>query len=72
MQTLKHRFFEVRKAHGLKQQEFADRIGLTQAAVSQFETGERFPSVESIWAVHKAFGTELDYLIYEVAADANA
>lgn len=62
MMTAIRRF---RKALGLTQEEFATEIGMSQASISRFETGERKPDVDDLIAIAKFFGCKVDDLIKE-------
>lgn len=53
----------LRKAHGLTQEEFAVALGMSQASVSRFETGERKPDIDDLIAIAKFFGCKVDDLI---------
>lgn len=52
-----------RKLLGLTQEELADKLGMTQAAISRFETGGRKPDVDDLIAIAKFFGCKVDDLI---------
>lgn len=52
-----------RKMLGLTQEELADKLGMTQAAISRFETGDRKPDVDDLIAIAKFFGCKVDDLI---------
>lgn len=52
-----------RKLLGLTQEELADKLGMTQAAISRFETGDRKPDVDDLTAIAKFFGCKVDDLI---------
>ena len=53
----------VRKDNGLKQQEFADRIGTTRCHVSRIEPGIKMASIDLLAAIAETFNVSLDYLI---------
>ncbi len=38
----------LRKAKGLSQEEFADKIGVSRQSVSKWESGQSFPDLEKI------------------------
>lgn len=59
MTTLK----QLRKQRGLSQCELAVSIGVSQGAVSQWESGAAKPTVENLVAIAKALGCKLDDLI---------
>ena len=44
----------VRKEHGISQKELADKIGVSQSAVNQWEVGKRIPKVQTIFRLSKA------------------
>ncbi len=52
-----------RKARGLTQAEFAEALGMSQASISRFETGERKPDVDDLIAIARYFGCKVDDLI---------
>lgn len=52
-----------RKLLGLTQEELAVKLGMTQAAISRFETGDRKPDVDDLIAIAKFFGCKVDDLI---------
>ena len=52
-----------RKRLGLTQEEFAAALGMSQASISRFETGERKPDVDDLIAIAKFFGCKVDDLI---------
>lgn len=47
----------------LSKTELASRSGLTVSAISQFESGDRDPSLESLVKLADAFGVATDYLV---------
>ena len=53
----------LRKARGLTQKEFAMEIGMSQASISRFESGDRKPDVDDLIAIAKFFGCKVDDLI---------
>lgn len=54
---------KYRKRLGLTQEEFAAALGMSQASISRFETGERKPDVDDLIAIAKFFGCKVDDLI---------
>ena len=52
-----------RKDRGLTQEEFATALGIRQATVSRYETGEAKPPLETLIAIANFFGCKLDDLI---------
>lgn len=59
MTTLK----KIRKLHHISQIELAQEIGVTQGAVSQWESGVAKPTLENLIAIAKFFGCKVDDLI---------
>jgi transcriptional regulator with XRE-family HTH domain len=54
---------ELRDAEGLNQGQFAKKVGLTQAAISQFEDGKRFPSSKALQKIAAGLGLSIDILL---------
>lgn len=52
-----------RKMLGLTQEELAIKLGMTQAAISRFETGDRKPDVDDLIVIARFFGCKVDDLI---------
>jgi transcriptional regulator with XRE-family HTH domain len=50
----------ARQRAGLSQRELATRAGLTQAAVSRLESGDRLPRLETLLALAEAAGHVLE------------
>lgn len=63
------RLRQTREMHGLNQTELAKRAGLTAAAVSQLESGDRMPAFETQVKLAKALGTSVSYLLGEESPD---
>lgn len=61
--TLKER----RQAAGLTQVKLAEKIGVTQSAIVQWETERTKPGITSLMAMAKLYGCSVEQL----AADAN-
>ncbi|MBA8910695.1 helix-turn-helix domain-containing protein [Aminobacter ciceronei] len=49
-------FARLRKESGLSQEQVAERADLTQQYISGIETGKRNPTIETLYAIAKAFG----------------
>lgn len=54
---------ELREEHGLTQQEAASRIGITQSAMSRFESGERGFGIAELRIIARAYGKTLAELL---------
>ncbi|MCI1666991.1 MAG: helix-turn-helix domain-containing protein [Olsenella sp.] len=55
----------VRTKAGLTQEQFAQRLGVTRQAVSNWENGRNLPDIEVVIAMSRTFGVSLDELILE-------
>lgn len=54
---------ELRKKKNLTQQELADKLNITDKAVSKWERGLSYPDITSISKLAKVLGVESSYLI---------
>ena len=54
---------ELRKQHGLTQQQLADRVGVTKSVISFYELKERAPSPEVLTKLSYIFHVSTDYLL---------
>lgn len=61
--TFGKRLEECRKRVLMDQDEFADSIGVTRAAVSHYECDRRQPSLETLVAMSDVLGVTTDYLL---------
>ncbi|MBD5099536.1 MAG: helix-turn-helix transcriptional regulator [Clostridiales bacterium] len=59
---MKERIKKLRKALGLTQQEFADKIGTAQNNIAGYETGKRSPSAAVISLICKTFNVSEAWL----------
>lgn len=57
---LGRRIRELRKAHGLTQQQVADRIDCVESFVSHIENGKTKPSLETLLRLGQLFQVSLD------------
>ena len=57
------RLTEVRKNKNVAAKNVAEALGLSKAAVSQFESGKNAPSVAVLCALADYFGVSIDYLV---------
>lgn len=53
----------LRKSKRLSQAEFGERVGVTNRAVSKWESGTAMPSTETLLAISQEFGVPLDYFL---------
>lgn len=59
----KDRLRELREESGMSQPQLAERIGVTNGAVGNWETGERYPRKTAVNALADVFGVTVDYLM---------
>ena len=55
--------YALRKSKGMTQQELADQLGVTNKAVSKWETGEAFPETAQLIPLSDIFGVTVDDLL---------
>lgn len=63
MKKYSNRVKELRLAKSLSQEQLAEKIGLTKQAISQYERGERSPSMDVLEALCDFFNVSSDYLL---------
>jgi transcriptional regulator with XRE-family HTH domain len=56
------RLRKLRKSLGLTQTDLAEKLGITQSAWTQYETGTRKISIEVAAVVSRRFGVTLDWI----------
>ena len=66
---MSYRFRELREKAGLTTAELAKRIGVSQAAASQWDTGKKFPSSETLCKLADLYCVSIDYLVGRESAD---
>lgn len=54
---------ELREDAGLTQDEFAEKIFVTRTAVSKWENGKSYPSIDSLKEISNLFGVSIDSLM---------
>ena len=54
---------ELRKQKGLTQEELAQNLYVSRAAVSKWESGRGYPNIESLKALAKFYGVTIDALL---------
>lgn len=68
-----NRLVELRRAHGLSQEELAARLGVSRQAVSKWERCESSPDTDNLIALARLYGVSLDgLLLHETAASVGA
>ena len=68
-----NRLVELRRSHGLSQEELAARLGVSRQAVSKWERAESSPDTDNLIALARLYGVSLDgLLLHEAAAGGTA
>ena len=65
---LGERLKTCRKNHNLTQQEVADKLGVTSASISSWESGARRPDFEMLDSLSKLYDVSFDYLFGRINA----
>src|SRR5947209_1263976 len=65
MEDFAKRLERIRTDAGLSQTALAERVGVSQSAISQMESGERRPSFDMVRELAKALGVKPSYLLGE-------
>lgn len=60
---LGERIKTLRIKRKISQKALAERLGITQAALSNYEKGTRQPSIDQLVSIAKGFNTSVDYLL---------
>ena len=53
---------QLRKIHGMTQEDLADKVGVTRQSIAQWESGKTCPNLTQSKALADAFGVTLDDL----------
>ena len=61
--TFGEKIKEARKKTGLSQEELAEIIGISRAAVAKWETDKGLPDIENLKAIAKLLDVSIDYLL---------
>ena len=60
------RLRELRKDDGLSQTKLAEKLGVTQRKISDWERGDVDPDMYSLWKISDFFEVSVDYLIGKI------
>lgn len=63
MMDLNEKLQELRRKKGLTQEELAGKLFVSRTAVSKWESGRGYPSIDSLKAIAKFFGVTVDELL---------
>lgn len=58
-----NRLAEMRRAHGLSQEELAEKLNISRQAVSKWERAESSPDTDNLIALAQLYGVSLDVLL---------
>ena len=57
---MKNRIEEIRKARGIRQEEFAMQMGVSRQTISSLETGRYNPSIFLAYKIARFFGMTIE------------
>lgn len=57
---MKNRIEEIRKARGIRQEEFAKTLGVSRQTISSLETGRYNPSIFLAYKIARYFGMTIE------------
>ena len=57
---MKNRIEEIRKARGIRQEDFAHALGVSRQTISSLETGRYNPSIFLAYRIAKFFGMTIE------------
>lgn len=57
---MKNRIEEIRKARGIRQEDFAKALGVSRQTISSLETGRYNPSIALAHKIAKYFGMHIE------------
>lgn len=57
---MKNRIEEIRKARGIRQEDFAKSMGVSRQTISSLETGRYNPSIFLAYKIAKYFGMTIE------------
>ena len=61
--ALNEKIIKIRKENNLTQEEFAQRLFLTRQAVSKYERGLSYPSIDTLKLISKEFKISINELL---------
>ena len=57
---MNNRIEEIRKAKGVRQEDFARALGVSRQTISSLETGRYNPSIFLAWKIARYFGLSIE------------
>ena len=61
--TLGEKLYELRKKHGLSQEQLAEALNVSRQSISKWEGNVTYPESDKLIALSDYFGVSLDYLM---------
>lgn len=61
---MKNRIEEIRKEHGIRQDEFAKEMGVSRQTISSLENGRYNPSIFLAYKISKYFGMSIEQVFF--------
>lgn len=63
MDSIGERLKYIRKMQDMNQQQFSNRIGISQGRLSELELGKTFPSTDTLISLRSKFKVDLNWLL---------
>lgn len=57
---MKNRLKEIRKQHGIRQEELADALSVSRQTISSLENGRYNPSIQLAFRISRYFGMRIE------------
>ncbi len=57
---MKNRLEEIRKQHGIRQEELADALSVSRQTISSLENGRYNPSIQLAFRISRYFGMRIE------------
>lgn len=68
--NLSMKIYELRKAHGMSQEQLAEKLNVSRQSISKWESGESSPEIERLIELSNVFDVSTDYLLKSSEVDA--
>ena len=67
--NLSKKIYELRKAHGMSQEQLAEKLNVSRQSISKWESGESSPEIERLIELSDVFDVSTDYLLKSSEVD---
>lgn len=67
--NLSKKIYELRKAHGMSQEQLAEKLNVSRQSISKWESGESSPEIERLIELSNVFDVSTDYLLKSSEVD---